>query len=227
MYTAAASSRFRAGRTAALILTLLMVVTTLLAGAGVRPAEASTAATIREVQTKLASLGYPVGAIDGVDGPRTRQGVCAWRRLEGRTVSRKTVTADEVVAIRATTRLPNAARGRGVTVDRHCQTVYYRQDGRWAQVLIASTGADGRLPRTGDYKIQRKRAGWHTSTLYPAPTPNMYNTQYFSGSIAIHGSTSVPAKPASKGCVRVTTKGADYLFARLKVGDPVKVIGTW
>jgi peptidoglycan hydrolase-like protein with peptidoglycan-binding domain len=227
MYTAAASSRFRAGRTAALSLTLLMVLTTLLAGVGVRPAEASTAATIREVQTKLASLGYPVGAIDGVDGPRTRQGLCAWRRLEGLGGSRRKVTSEEVAALRATTTLPKAAKGRGVTVDRLCQTVYYRQDGRWARVLIASTGADGRLPRKGDYTIQRKRAGWHTSTLYPAPTPNMYNTMYFSGSIAIHGSTSVPVTPASKGCVRVTPQGADYLFARLRVGDPVKVIGSW
>jgi N-acetylmuramoyl-L-alanine amidase len=214
-------------RTLTLSLTVVLLAATLLAGVGVRPAEAATGAAVREAQTLLSNLGYPVGAIDGVDGPRTRQGLCAWRRLQGRTVTRTALTSSELKAIRATTRLPAAAAGRGVTVDRTCQTVYYRQDGRWTKVLIASTGASGTLPRKGDFRIQRTRAGWHTSTLYPASSPNMYNTLYFDGAIAIHGSKSVPYYPASKGCVRVTTKGADYLFARLKVGDPVRVIGRW
>jgi lipoprotein-anchoring transpeptidase ErfK/SrfK len=210
----------------ALTLTFLVVLATLLAGVGVRPAEASTP-SIREAQTLLTNLGYPVGGIDGVDGPRTRQGLCAWRRLEGRTATRTALTNEELKSIRATTRLPNAAKGRGVTVDRTCQTVYYRQDGRWRRVLIASTGSSGTLPRVGDFKVQRVRAGWHTSTLYPASQPNMYNTLYFDGAIAIHGARDVPPRPASKGCVRVTPKGADYLFARMKVGDPVRVIGRW
>jgi lipoprotein-anchoring transpeptidase ErfK/SrfK len=93
--------------------------------------------------------------------------------------------------------------------------------------LIASTGSDGVQPRAGDYRIQRKRAGWHTSTLYPASSPNRYNTLCFDGPSAIHGSKSVPTYPASHGCVRVTTGGADYLFPRMKVGDPVKVIGRY
>jgi lipoprotein-anchoring transpeptidase ErfK/SrfK len=208
-------------------LTVLLALTTLLAGVGVQPAEAAVDKRVREAQTLLKDLGYPVGVVDGIDGPRTRQGLCAWRRLQGRTASRAALTSSELKAIRATTRLPNASKGRGVTVDRTCQTVYYRRDGRWAKVLIASTGKSGTLPKVGDYKIQRKRAGWHTSSLYPAASPNMYNTMYFSGAIAIHGSKSVPASPASAGCVRVTPKGADYLFGRLKVGDPVKVIGRW
>jgi lipoprotein-anchoring transpeptidase ErfK/SrfK len=215
-------------RSLSLLLTFLLVVATLVAGVGVRPAEAASgSAAVREAQTKLSQLGYPVGPIDGIDGARNRQGLCAWRRLEGRTVSRAALTSSDLKAIRATTRLPNATKGRGVTVDRTCQTVYYRQDGRWRKVLIASTGSSGTLPRKGDYQVQRKRAGWHTSSLYPASSPNMYNTLYFDRAIAIHGSKSVPAYPASKGCVRVTPKGADYLFARMKVGDPVRVIGRW
>jgi N-acetylmuramoyl-L-alanine amidase len=214
-------------RLAVLFLSFLLALATLLAGVGVRPAEAATKSAIREAQTLLTDLGYPVGGIDGIDGPRTRQGLCAWRRLEGRTASRAGLTSSELEAIRATTRLPKAKTGRGVTVDRTCQTVYYRQDGRWRKVLTASTGKSGTLPKVGDYKVQRRRAGWHTSSLYPASSPNMYNTLYFSGAIAIHGSKSVPAYPASAGCVRVTPKGADYLFARMKVGAPVKVIGRY
>jgi N-acetylmuramoyl-L-alanine amidase len=224
----ASSGRRALLRGTTLLLTTLLLLVSLIGATGVRPAEASTgSAAVREAQTLLSQLGYPVGPIDGIDGPRTRQGLCAWRRLEGRTASRTALTSSELKAIRTTTRLPAAAKGRGVTVDRTCQTVYYRQDGRFRKVLIASTGSSGSLPRTGDFRIQRKRAGWHTSSLYPASSPNMYNTLYFDGAIAIHGSRSVPAYPASKGCVRVTVKGADYLFARMKVGDPVRVIGRW
>jgi lipoprotein-anchoring transpeptidase ErfK/SrfK len=217
-------------RTRSRIVHLLLVVlftATLLTNVGTSTAEAATSTQIAQAQQALKDLGYPIDAVDGVDGPKTRRGLCAWRRLQGRTASRGPLTSAELTAIRATTRLPNASAGRGVTVDRTCQTVYFRTDGRWRKVLIASTGSDGVQPRAGDYRIQRKRAGWHTSTRYPASSPNRYNTLCFDGPSAIHGSKSVPTYPASHGCVRVTTGGADYLFPRMKVGDPVKVIGRY
>jgi lipoprotein-anchoring transpeptidase ErfK/SrfK len=209
------------------VVTVLLLCFALITSVGVRPADAATKSQIATAQQALKDLGYPTGTVDGVDGPKTRRALCAWRRLEGRTVSRGPLTSKELQALGNTTRLPKAAAGRGVTVDKTCQTVYFRNDGRWRKVLAASTGKDGALPKRGDYRIQRTRAGWHTSTLYPSKTPNMYNTLYFSGAIAIHGSNSVPTYPASAGCVRVTPKGADYLFARMKVGDPIKVIGAY
>lgn len=182
---------------------------------------------VEEAQALLTDLGYPVGSVDGVDGPQTRRALCAWRRLEGREASRAPFHEDELEALQATSGLPAADRsGRGVLVDRTCQALYYHQDGDWQDVHAASTGADG-LPNTGSYRIQRVRPGWHTSTLYPAPEPNMYNTMYIRGAIAIHGSNSVPPHPASAGCVRVTPEVADRLFADLGVGDPVEVIGTY
>ncbi len=180
---------------------------------------------LREAQRLLTDLGYPAGPVDGIDGAQTRRGLCAWRQLEGLPVSRQPLQPGELEALRATTGLPAAPAGRGVTVDKTCQVVYYRQDGVWRFVHTASTGADG-LPRTGSYEIQRTREGWHTSTLYPAPDPNMYNTLYFHGAIAIHGSNNVPTDPASAGCVRVTPPAADQLFADLRIGDPVEVIGS-
>jgi uncharacterized protein YabE (DUF348 family) len=184
-------------------------------------------APLQEAQGLLARLGYPVGSVDGADGAQTRQALCAWRRLEGRTVSRQPLQPGELDALRASGGLPAAdAAGRGVTVDRTCQVLYLHDGGRWQQVHRASTGADG-LPQPGAYRIQRTRPGWHTSTLYPAAQPNMYNTLYFHGAIAIHGSNHVPSHPASAGCVRVTPPTADTLFARLGVGDPVRVIGAY
>jgi hypothetical protein len=208
------------------LLLLAVVTSALLVGVGTTPAEAATSSTIREAQTLLTGLGYPAGPVDGIDGPRTRQGLCAWRRLAGRDTHRGPLTSNELRALRDTTRLPNATAGRGVSVDKTCQTVYFRRDGRWRKVLIASTGKAG-LPTNGTYEVIRKLAGWHNSSLYPDAQPNMYNSMYLTRSIAIHGSRSVPYYPASHGCVRVTPKGADYLYARLRVGDPVRVIGRW
>jgi resuscitation-promoting factor RpfB len=181
---------------------------------------------VREAQRLLADLGYPAGPVDGIDGAQTRRGLCAWRRLEGHPVSRQPLQPGELEALRATTGLPAAPAGRGVTVDKTCQVVYVRQDGGWRFVHQASTGARG-LPRTGAYEIRRTQEGWHTSTLYPAPAPNMYNSLFFHGALAIHGSNDVPTYPASAGCVRVTPTAADQLFADLRIGDPVLVIGAY
>lgn len=221
------STAIHTSRSRVTILLTVLLLTALVSSLGVQPAEAATRSQMTQVQRKLADLGYPTGPVDGIDGPQTRRALCAWRRLEGRTAGRGPVTSSELRAIAATTRLPRTSAGRRVTVDRTCQTVYFRNDGRWRRVLAASTGHDRVQPRTGDYRIQRRRAGWHTSSLYPSSRPNMYNTLYFDGPIAIHGSRDVPTYPASHGCVRVTLAGADYLFARMQVGDPVKVIGSY
>lgn len=182
---------------------------------------------VREAQQQLTDLGYPVGPIDGIEGPQTRRALCAWRRLEGRDVDRRSLQDGELTALQASDGLPAASdTGRGVTVDRTCQVLYLRQDGRWQHVYPASTGKDG-LPRAGSYTISWKRPGWHTSTLYPAPEPNMHNSMYFHGAIAIHGSHRVPPHPASAGCVRVTPTAADQLFTTLQADDPVEVIGAW
>jgi resuscitation-promoting factor RpfB len=182
---------------------------------------------VREAQQLLADLGYPVGPVDGIEGPQTRRALCAWRRLEGRNAGRHSLEDGELPALQASDGLPTAkTSGRGVTVDHTCQVLYLRQDGRWQHVHPASTGTDG-LPRAGSYTISWKRPGWHTSSLYPAPEPNMYNSLYFHGAIAIHGSPHVPPRPASAGCVRVTPSVADQLFTTLLVGDPVRVIGVW
>ena len=181
---------------------------------------------VREAQRVLTDLGYPAGPVDGIDGAQTRRGLCAWRRLEGHPVSRQPLRPGELEALRATTGLPAAPAGRGVTVDKTCQVVSYRQDGGWRFVHEASTGSGG-LPREGSYEIRRTQEGWHTSTLYPAPAPNMYNSLFFHGAIAIHGSNDVPPYPASAGCVRVTPQAADQLFTDLRIGDPVRVIGSY
>jgi lipoprotein-anchoring transpeptidase ErfK/SrfK len=51
----------------------------------------------------------------------------------------------------------------------------------------------------------------------------MYRPNYFYGGYALHGSSSVPAYPASHGCVRITVPAMDRLWAALRVGMPLAV----
>jgi len=180
--------------------------------------------TVRAAQAALADLGLPVAVIDGHDGVPLRRSLCAWRRLSGLEAHRGPLDADDLEVLLTMEALPPAPSGRGVTIDKTCQASYFHDDGTWQRVVATSTGRNG-LPRVGDYRVQRKRAGWHTSTLYWAPRPNMYNTIYFNGAIALHGSNDVPFRPASRGCARLELEDADFLFERMERGDIVTVVG--
>jgi hypothetical protein len=185
-------------------------------------------AGFRAVEQHLSDLGYPVGKVDGVQDGESLRALCAWRRLSGNTANRAGIRSSEYDRILSTKGLPSVSRAAThVVVDRTCQVVTYRANGRVQRVLAASTGRAGKETPSGVFSVDRKRSGWHTSTLYPAPQPNMYNTLYFNGPVAIHGSREVPAVPASSGCVRVTPSGADYLFPRVPIGTRVEVIGSW
>jgi hypothetical protein len=182
----------------------------------------------RAVEQHLRDLGYPVGAVDGVQDADSLRALCAWRRLAGSAAHRGGIQAAEYDRILSTAGLPTVSRtSTHLVVDRACQVVTYRADGRVRRVLAASTGRPGKETPTGVFSVDRKRSGWHTSTLYPAPQPNMYNTMYFNGPIAVHGAREVPTEPASAGCVRVTPSAADFLFPRVPIGTRVEVIGSW
>jgi hypothetical protein len=210
-------------RTVAVAATATVALTGLLPAV---PAEADS--SLRAVEQHLADLGYPVGAVDGVQDGHTLRALCAWRRLSGFSTHRGGIQSGEYDQILATRSLPSVSRtATHLVIDRTCQVVTYRAGGRVQRVFAASTGRPGKETPAGTFSVYRKRAGWHTSTLYPAPQPNMYNTLYFNGVIALHGSREVPTEPASSGCVRVTPAVADFLYPRVPIGTRVEVIGTW
>ncbi|MEX2503464.1 MAG: L,D-transpeptidase [Egicoccus sp.] len=53
----------------------------------------------------------------------------------------------------------------------------------------------------------------------------LYDPLYFYRGFAIHGSGSVPAYPASHGCVRVSMADAAWLIERIPDGMPVQLYG--
>jgi len=76
------------------------------------------------------------------------------------------------------------------------------------------------LTPTGTYRIER-----HIRGVREADLGTLYDPMYFYRGWAIHGSNSVPAYPASHGCVRVTRADAIWLFDRATIGMQVSLYG--
>ena len=85
-------------------------------------------------------------------------------------------------------------------------------------VLFPGSGGPGRPPPRGVFASRHTYPGWRYAALGA-----LYRPWYFKGGFAIHGSTSVPAFPASHGCIRVTIQDADWLSERLSIGFRVNV----
>ncbi|MFD0885892.1 L,D-transpeptidase, partial [Streptosporangium algeriense] len=115
-----------------------------------------------------------------------------------------------------------------VEIDLSRQLLTVWRDGRAVLVSHVSTGARKSYcvrghcgfadTPPGDFRVGRRVRGWSVG-----PLGAMYHPVYFNGGIAVHGSTLVPRRPASHGCVRVPLHNAVPLFRMLRPGEPVHV----
>jgi peptidoglycan hydrolase-like protein with peptidoglycan-binding domain len=184
---------------------------------------------VEALQRRLAELGYQVHEVDGEFGSETQHAVVAFQKVNrlGRDgvvgpVTRKALERPRVPS-------PRSRRaGFHVEADLTVQVVYLVKDGKIQEILDASSASgqtytvdgDVRVAVTplGDFQIQRKIDAWRKSDL-----GLLYRPAYFTGGYALHGSYSVPAFPASHGCIRITIAAMDRLFNRLPVGTPMLV----
>ena len=185
-------------------------------------------AETREAERRLAEFGYWTGAVDGVFDTATQSALIAFQKWEGRSVT-GTLTTDELEAIR--TAAAPKARDEGyehVEVDLDRQVLLMVNNESLVRVLPVSTGNgteffyDGQMsvaytPR-GRFVVYEKGVGWENNV-----PGSMYYPNYISGGIAIHGSYSVPAKPASHGCIRIPMFAAREVSKLLKLGTIVLV----
>jgi lipoprotein-anchoring transpeptidase ErfK/SrfK len=184
------------------------------------------------VQRQLTALHYYAGAIDGERGPSMRSAVMAFQKVQG-------IGADGIVgkgtlaALKAPRQpvLKDASSTDRVEVDLTKQVLYVVKGGAITRILPVSSGngetylqKSGRkakaLSPIGWYRIQRRIVGVREADL-----GKLYDPQYFYRGWAIHGSNSVPAHPASHGCIRVTRTDAKYLLSAISVGTSVYVYG--
>jgi peptidoglycan hydrolase-like protein with peptidoglycan-binding domain len=191
----------------------------------------STGPAVQELQQRLSDLGFWLGEIDGHYGQLTRQAVMAFQKAEGldRDGAAGPDTRKQVpAAARPTARTPE---GNHIEVDLERQLLLVVRDGKVQWTFNTSTGNGeaydrpsggtgvARTPR-GNFEIDRQING-----LRKADLGLLYRPKYFHGGIAVHGSGSVPAQPASHGCVRLTNAAMDLLWSSdvAPVGTEVNV----
>lgn len=195
----------------------------------------------RAAQKKLLSLGFWLKGADGRFEDTTRQAVMAFQKYYKLRPS-GSITLGTAYLLNAVSD-PAAAfstEGTLAEVDKQRQLLFLVVEGQTVAVLNASTGDDREyeepdanspgviirgvaLTPEGTFKIDRERPdGWWIGDL-----GQIYRPKYFMGGIAIHGSTSVPAYPASHGCVRVSVAAMDMIWSEnlLPRGTTVVVHG--
>jgi lipoprotein-anchoring transpeptidase ErfK/SrfK len=166
----------------------------------------------------------------GAFRPGTSRAVVASRKVQGLTPDG--ITGPATGASPARPDVP-AARNRPATtpleVNLARQVIYYVSAGTIQRIIEPSAGSgawyysQGRQARAitpaGRYRIYwRYPGGWQ-----PGPLGSMYRPDYFHGGYAVHGMTSVPAYPASHGCVLMTVPAMDRMRSSQWTGMPVAI----
>ena len=119
---------------------------------------------------------------------------------------------------RATPRGPGA--GRRIEVDLRRQVMIISTGDRVEFVFDSASGKASTPTPRGSWKLTRQIRG-----VRRAPLGTLFSPKYFTGGYAIHGSNSVPAQPASHGCIRTTNQTIDYLWASnlIPLGTPITI----
>ncbi|MEV0617021.1 L,D-transpeptidase family protein [Nonomuraea sp. NPDC050404] len=199
-------------------------------GAVLRPGDRGEA--VRRLQQRLHAGRYYFGKINGVYDEQTKFAVWALQK------SRRIMPQGEVgsrvwTALERQSRrkslVPTGAADR-VEIDLRNQLLTVYRNRRPALISHISTGAEvhycenghcgNAITPVGDFRVARRAPGWTTGRL-----GTMFNSLYFVGGIAMHGSTKVPLRPASHGCVRVPLETSKRLYEMVKIGEPVYVRG--
>lgn len=172
---------------------------------------------VRELQRRLAALGYVVGQRGVYDG-RTARAVQAFRKMTG--------MARTFVADRAVFRKLAAGAGRfKVRYPSHGRHI----EGDLTHQVLALIGAGGKVERLyplssgkpstptilGHFKVYSKTPGTNAK--------GMVYSNYFIRGYAVHGYAEVPPYPASHGCLRVPVPDAIPIYNWIRYGTPVDV----
>jgi peptidoglycan hydrolase-like protein with peptidoglycan-binding domain len=191
----------------------------------------SVGPTVADLQGRLLDAGFFPGRTDGVYGRQTVGAVLAFQKLYD--LERTGIFRQDdwhLLGREITGPGPGPEPDR-IEVDLRRQVLYLIEAESVAGVFPISSAngesyrnARGRLIRAvtpeGRFEFRRSRQGWWESYL-----GFLYSPFYFYGGYALHGSNSVPAFPASHGCVRVEIEDMDFLKTRIELGMPIYLYG--
>ena len=177
----------------------------------------------------LADLGYWVGPINSESDSYLKHSLIAFQKVEGRPTTGQ-ITPEELQTLRTAKRPePREKNSAHIEIDLRRQVLFMvNENGVVSNILPVSTGSGkmftegGRTRRAvtpiGTFVISRKIKAMHKS-----PLGLLYYPNYLVEGIAIHGNPSVPAFPASHGCIRIPMYAAVEFMALAPVGTPVVI----
>lgn len=187
---------------------------------------------VAALERRLDTLLYDVGKVDDVYDQDTAYGVTAFQKVNG--MARTGRATDDVIAALATAKQPEPLVPTGgenrVEIDIPRQVLFLYKANTLQKIVTISSGSNQRfcsegwcrqaVTPGGSYGFYRQGRGWETG-----PLGSLYNPAYFNGGIAVHGSRSVPAQPASHGCIRIPMSVAEWFPGAVQIGMPVHVVG--
>jgi len=174
-----------------------------------RPAQTLSDQEISEARDLLDQLGYWVNSgTAGKDGS-LRHALIAFQKIEGRERT-GVLNREELEALRVAERPWVLETGYPhIEIDLHRQVLFVVDCPEGALRILPISSGSGEffteggetrqaLTPTGHFGVYHKVQGWRKS-----PLGLLYYPNYIYYGIAIHGNPSVPARPASHGCIRI------------------------
>jgi N-acetylmuramoyl-L-alanine amidase len=165
------------------------------------------------LKRRLSELAYALPSVDSGYGHGTYEAVLAFQKVHGLPRTGRVDWRFWRVLDRASAPRARVRRGNYIEVDKSRQTLFEVRGGHVVRAVHVSTGATGNTP-VGTWRVYREVFGWDWV---------LYHPMYFLRGFAIHGYPSVPAWPASHGCVRVPLWIANGLRERWGYGSVVRV----
>jgi N-acetylmuramoyl-L-alanine amidase len=197
-------------------------------------AEGDEGPDVALLQEELARHDLFRGEIDGEFGPATAYAVVAFHKVLG--VERTWEWEEEDSLRMANFILPPLPERPDepdrLEVDIGRQVLYLIEDFEVTAILPVSTAGSyiywserqqayvGAGTPHGDFTLTRHSVGWSCD---PVTGWCIYNPWNFTEHYALHGYRSVPAYPASHGCVRIPTWEADIMESHLFIGMPIHI----
>lgn len=184
----------------------------------------ASAVDIEAVQKILKKEGYMPGPIDGFLGEKTIDGLVAYQKAYGLPQRLGKIDTETKIALKVKHDLKPKKKigGLYLEVNIRRQLLYVVRDGSIEKIINVSTGKDERTP-LGTFSIYEKiTEGWVTAYSSEwKPQGKMYKPLKFYKLFYIHGSSSVPSKPASLGCVRVKPWHMEFLHKITEIGTKI------
>ena len=198
--------------------------------------EGTDGLSTRELQRRLAALGYYPGPVDGQFGADTQEAVWAFQETQGLPGEDYVSSAmEQALSDPQAPKVLDAAAGPNlVEVNLGTEVLVLYHNNQIELISHVSSGGGYYYPCPGDPYATCGPAvtptgNFRTVVFLPGwvavPLGFMYNPVFFVGtSYAIHGDTYVPLAPVSHGCIRIPMDIAAFFYTLVKVpGEPVIV----